>query len=209
MGKNCVPIVAQAHFKLDGWLYQLFSGKESIDFTNSQFDVSMKHLIKEIEKFRFVQQMLTNNINLDLISDECSLKFASELVTEAHLQQTEPELEISTIKNESKDDVTIINTKLYTIKEIPFIDSEFVDTDDFNKNPLEWNNSDLSEWVQKQKFCESIVKFLKHFNGQILKQLYLVKLEAPEYFYKLISDNSKIAFEDVAQFVIKLNELFN
>ena len=200
MGRSCIPIVVQAYFKLDGWLYRLFSRKESIDFTNFSFDISMNNLIKEIEKLKPIKSINTTNITLELTSDECSLQFESEVQNPVESFQSE------LAESRKSFDASLLNKKLYKIDEIPYIDSEIKDN---GKNPSEWNNKDLQDWIEEQNFSKNINLFLKNFDGEILKQLYRVKSEAPEYFYKLISDNSKIEFENVAKFVIKLNELFN
>jgi hypothetical protein len=202
MGKSCIPIVVQAHFKLDGWLYRLFSGKESIDFINFSFDISINKLIKEIEKLKPSRNIMPNNITLELTSDESSLQYLSDKKDDG--QNLEPSSFQSEIIEKTKKnfDASLLNKKLYKIEEIPFIDSE-------EYKPSQWDNLELQDWVEKQNFSTQINQFLKNFNGEILKQLFLVKSEAPEYFYKLVSNNSTIQFENVAKFVIKLNELFS
>jgi hypothetical protein len=172
-----------------------------MDFINFSFDISMNKLIKEIEKLKPLRNIMPNNITLELTSDESSLQYLSDNKDEA--QNLEPSSFHSEIIEKTKKtfDASLLNKKLYKIEEIPFIDIE-------EDKPSQWDNQELQDWVDKQNFSTQINQFLKNFNGEILKQLFLVKSEAPEYFYKLVSNNSSIQFENVAKFVIKLNELF-
>ncbi len=141
---------------------------------------------------------MPSNITLELTSGNFSLQYDNN---KSEAQNLEPFQSEIIGKNRKSFDASLLNKKLYKIEEIPFIDSE-----EANK-PLEWSNQELQDWIEKQNFSSHINEFLKSFDGEILKQLYLVKSEAPEYFYKLVSNNSTIQFENVAKFVINLNEL--
>jgi hypothetical protein len=151
-----------------------------------------------LEKLGPIRNIMPSNITLELTSGNFSLQYDNN---KSEAQNLEPFQSEIIGKNRKSFDASLLNKKLYKIEEIPFIDSE-----EANK-PLEWSNQELQDWIEKQNFSSHINEFLKSFDGEILKQLYLVKSEAPEYFYKLVSNNSTIQFENVAKFVINLNEL--
>ena len=48
---------------------------------------------------------------------------------------------------------------------------------------------------------------LAEFDGKMLKQLFYIKSEAPQYFYSTMSNNNKIELSDVVKFTIQLSEL--
>ena len=177
----------------------------------------MSILIKEIEKLKPI--MFPTAINLDL-SDDCSIKFASELDnseilpmvhnienTTQNTEHCQKQNNENIIDHTKSFDPNTTNSKLYTIEEIPYIDSEPTNAK-IEKNVSQWTNNELIQWAEKQNFSEDIFKFLKNFDGEILKQLYLIKTESPGYFYQVVSNNSKVSFENVAKFVIKLDLLF-
>ncbi len=208
----------QAQFKLDSWLIETFSTFELIDFTNTTFEASISNLIRQLDNLKSSHNNMSN-INLDL-SNDCKLQSEIEIEIQSQAAMFN-ETDFNNIDHENRFESILINSRLYTIEEIPYIEAECINSNDtrinLNKNEIQnieikhaskWSNQELTEWVEKQNFTSDIIQLLKYFDGEVFEQLFLLKSQAPEYFYKVVSNNSNIPFENVAKLVIKMNQEF-
>jgi hypothetical protein len=76
------------------------------------------------------------------------------------------------------------------------------------KQITNWTEHDVKDWLDDVPVSEDLKKFLKKFNGKILKQTYIIRNTAPEYFYRALSSGEKIPFEEVAKLALELDELW-
>jgi hypothetical protein len=72
-----------------------------------------------------------------------------------------------------------------------------------------WTEADVKIWLDKNNACQDIKNFFKNFNGEMLFQTFLLKKEAPEYFYKAISQDYKVPFDEIIKFTLKLDSVFS
>ena len=71
-----------------------------------------------------------------------------------------------------------------------------------------WSEQEVENWLNEKKIHSVICENVKPSNGNILKQLYLMQQNAPEFFYSSISSNKQIATREVALFAYELKILF-
>ena len=55
-------------------------------------------------------------------------------------------------------------------------------------------------WFKKKKINKIIIESIKPCNGNILKQLYEMMHEAPEFFYSSLNHNKAVQLRDIAHF---------
>ena len=72
----------------------------------------------------------------------------------------------------------------------------------------EWTEGQVEKWANDCKIRQEILENILPCNGQVLSQLYNMKKEAPEFFYKSITSNKILPTRDIAQFMLKLETLF-
>ena len=77
------------------------------------------------------------------------------------------------------------------------------------KKVLEWNESEVNLWLKDKKIHKNIITNISPCNGKLLHQLYNIKLEAPEFFYKSISSNKILPTVEILLFVSELTNLFS
>ncbi len=67
---------------------------------------------------------------------------------------------------------------------------------------------DVSKWLNNYQFNKQIQKNLQNFDGELLQQLYTIYKDAPEYYFKTLSQNHQIDLFSVVKFTNELNKLF-
>ena len=76
------------------------------------------------------------------------------------------------------------------------------------KGVNEWKEKDVDKWAKGCKIRQDILENILPCNGKLLGQLYNMKREAPEFFYKSITSNKNLPTRDIAQFAMELELLF-
>lgn len=160
---------------------------------------------------------LQHDIKTDNITDNPKL-FMEALVPALFTIEEIPSIETELFEKDETNVTSKVNSvpvvhsnsEMFKIKENieNTIQSNIKTTQECNKYPLKFSKDEIKEWAIKQELSQEIIEFLKDFNGETLNCLYCLKKEAPEYFYKTISNNSQIPFHIVAKFIVKLNQLF-
>ena len=74
--------------------------------------------------------------------------------------------------------------------------------------PAEWTENQVEKWSIEKKILKDILENILPCNGKILNQLYNIKVEAPEFFYKSISSNKVLPTREIAIFTLELDILF-
>ena len=74
----------------------------------------------------------------------------------------------------------------------------------------EWTSSHVAHWFSETKINENIANIYKSLDGATLRQIYLLKIKSPEFFYQSMSKetNFTITTSDIAYFNTKLDSLF-
>jgi hypothetical protein len=68
-----------------------------------------------------------------------------------------------------------------------------------------WTETDVHTWLEKSNFCQELKIFFNKFNGEMLFQTIKLRKEAPEYFYRALSQEHKVPFDEIIKFTIKLD----
>jgi hypothetical protein len=76
-----------------------------------------------------------------------------------------------------------------------------------NNNYEIWNEFDVKSWLLRKNIDSRIQEVLKKTNGMQLKQFKLIRKEVPLYFFKSISQDSKIEISAVAHFINEFEKL--
>ena len=78
------------------------------------------------------------------------------------------------------------------------------------KNPIkDWNENDVSKWMNSKQVHPTIAENLKGSNGNILYEIFLIKEEFPQYYYQSIasSSNGLLTIKEIALFNHELKKL--
>jgi hypothetical protein len=83
------------------------------------------------------------------------------------------------------------------------------------KRPLpeahSWNGALVKQWLEEKDIHTSIVNSILPCNGKLLYEIYMIKKEAPNYFYSSIikeEEEEVPSFRDMAIFSHELRQLF-
>ena len=92
--------------------------------------------------------------------------------------------------------------------------TEAVETvhEDESETCLNWDSNDVQDWLNANNFHAVIKEHVLQCDGEMLYELYLIKQEAAEYFYSLISsglDANLLSLSDILIFAYELENLFN
>lgn len=83
------------------------------------------------------------------------------------------------------------------------------DRDKVNK-VSEWTEKDVGKWLTEKKIHPDIVHDVKSFDGKLLGELFSIKNESPEFFYKSMTFSRKtykpISLKDLAYFTSELKK---
>jgi len=74
---------------------------------------------------------------------------------------------------------------------------------------IEWRESQVEQWANGCKIRQDILENILPCNGKVLHQLYCMKKEAPEFFYKSITSNKMLPTREIAMFALELDNLFH
>lgn len=76
-----------------------------------------------------------------------------------------------------------------------------------------WNGAQVKEWFNEKDIHSSIIDSIVPCNGKLLYEIYMIKKEAPEYFYSSFASSrselgEEASFRDMAIFSYELRNLF-
>ena len=84
-----------------------------------------------------------------------------------------------------------------------------------NESNKKVSASKVSTWDEEQVYNWLIdndlyvfVTGVNRINGALLEELYLLKNEAPDYFYSKLDKDMKVPLKDILNFTLKLKQLF-
>jgi male-specific lethal 1 len=80
-----------------------------------------------------------------------------------------------------------------------------------NKKDLiqKWSEKEVKKWFDENKFHEKIFKEMDPCDGDLLFQMHILQIEAPEFFYQSITKDKSVDLKSALIFSKKLKELFN
>lgn len=85
---------------------------------------------------------------------------------------------------------------------------EIIKLEENKEKPVEkWNEDEVKEWFRNNFLNESILNFFEPCNGIILKQIYEMRRDAPEFFYQSFR-NLNIDMNSILNFTHKLKNIF-
>jgi len=73
----------------------------------------------------------------------------------------------------------------------------------------EWGEDDAKNWFMTNNLSLTIFEYLKPCNGKMLKQMFQIKLNCPEFYYNSLKNIPNIKFNDMVLFSTFLDELFD
>lgn len=77
-----------------------------------------------------------------------------------------------------------------------------------SSNPLKWSQNEILKWFnQRNQFDQSVFTLLSQFNGAMLHELYILRDQAPEYYFKAMS-SLQINFSMALRLSRELRTLF-
>jgi hypothetical protein len=79
-----------------------------------------------------------------------------------------------------------------------------------SKNVGEWKRAHVCKWLMESQIHPDIVRIYENIDGHTLKQVYMMKVQTPEFFYQSLTKetNNRIKTIDIAYFSGKLENLF-
>lgn len=80
-----------------------------------------------------------------------------------------------------------------------------------NKTKLDWTEEDVNKWLLEKNIHSGIIKMIQQCDGKLLHELFLIKNEAPEFFFDFLhlNNSSEINIRDYAIFIKEFNKLFD
>ena len=131
--------------------------------------------------------------------DECMRRLLVEL------KPLKPEIEFPKILQPS-----IITNKNPPPEETKQVEIKQVESKPVISNPIkDWTEKDVSNWITEKGIHPTIANNLRKCNGSILFELFLIKEEAPSYFYKAVSSSTYglVLIKEIAVFSRELKIL--
>lgn len=77
-----------------------------------------------------------------------------------------------------------------------------------NDLPVNWNESQVKEWFDRNEINEGIKKELLPCNGVILQQLYVMRCDAPEFYFQSLGKGNNADLKSIIMFTFHLKKLF-
>jgi hypothetical protein len=77
-----------------------------------------------------------------------------------------------------------------------------------NNAAIKWTQSQVKDWLEKKVGNQKLIKMMSEFDGTLLRQICVVRKEAPEYFYAEMKNTYKLDFFEVLKFTSELDNEF-
>ena len=176
----------QKDYKPDGWLGIILGSKIFVNFTRYEFNECIRRLKIELD-----------NVLANVKPDELNLPEKIEKVESAQVKATQI--------NENKHVKQIFD-------HVSKINKEFTISQNIeNKAEYKWTEKEVEEGLKKIDVHPSIMANVKPCDGKILFELFLIKRESPEFFYRSLSANfvrKPVLLRDLAIFSNELRKIF-
>ena len=171
----------KGYHNVNGWLGFIIGDKIFIDFSKYSFEESVKRLKNQIN-------LITND------------KKAVALKTPSPITQTS---NASTTSNPNNETTIAIDLKFVQLSSNKKSENVY---DRINK----WTEREVDNWFNAVNMSNTFIhKTLFPCNGELLSQMHQIQLNAPEFFFKSISNGTNLNdLRTVALFSIELKKLF-
>ena len=217
MNKRCIPLIFSNNYQPDGWLNSVIGFQSYVNFSQFQLAESLDYLIKEIEyKQPNVFSLSARNDCIDRkqsVTLSISPKSGLYLNT-SHRDSSFLNAEyipyIDSLSNQgSRSDINIICEREENLieHETPVECQESENYTGFE--PIDWSQDDVKEWYLSSAFGDELEQFLKDFDGKTLHNLFCTRNDAPEYFYRTVSQDNRLSFQTVSKFITCIEQLFS
>jgi hypothetical protein len=177
----------QKDYKPDGWLGIILGSKIFVNFTRYEFNECIRRLKVELDA-------VLKNVK----PDELRMPEKIEKVTSVPVGASQTD--------ENKNLKKTVDNAFKAKREI------LISPNIQNKTEYKWTEKDVEEWLKKIDVHPSIVANIKPCDGKILCELYLIKIESPEFFYRSLSANfvrKPVLLRDLAIFSNELRKIFS
>ncbi len=221
----------EQNYRHDGWIKKLFLPLNTFDFTAPPYETALEGLHQTLKPF-FNGTYAQKQAALHTLPSVSLNRNMSIQTSDRHsFSNSIPYIDADTISNKSHEPIQIKRANSLNNSTNKTMEEEQVKVKDDNHvsmlthdrhnktmeeepvkvkdDPLKWQSSEITKWAERCDLKNDYGEFLNRFNGKTLKLLYAVKKDAPEYFYKTISQNDRITFDAVAKFVYALDDLFD
>ena len=78
---------------------------------------------------------------------------------------------------------------------------------------MSWSEVEVENWLNEKRIHPNIEHHLKPCDGSLLYEFYLIKKEAPDFFYRSLAINKNnfkpVLIRDVAVFSLELKKIFS
>lgn len=87
--------------------------------------------------------------------------------------------------------------------------SAFVEDTGERKNARSWNEMQVQEWFEENNIDTRVVNQFVPCTGAVLKQLYDLRNDAPEFYFQSLNTKKEAELKNVLEFTELLKKLFN
>jgi hypothetical protein len=204
LNKPIIPLIMQKDYKPDGWLGIILGSKIFVNFTRYEFSECMRRLKLEIKGVH-----KSFNVNDSALAEMTNEKPIKEVKTETQLKPIK-EIEDSSKRESNKK----VNKEIQNVAESNQVEIRHSNTIEWQKthiNELGWDEAQVSTWLRKKRIHGNIVRLIEPCDGQLLYELFVIKRESPDFFYKSLSLNINwpTVLRDLAIFSLELKSLFS
>ena len=115
------------------------------------------------------------------------------------------------IKRESNKNVTKEIQSVTESNQLEIRHQNWIEWQKTHINEVSWNEAQVSTWLRKKQIHANIVRLIEPCDGQLLYELFVIKRESPDFFYKSLSLNINwpTVLRDLAIFSLDLKRLFS
>lgn len=196
LNKPIIPLLTEPCFNNShGWLGMVISVRPVIDFTMIKYEDCITRLVSEINSYLPRNTTTTTTTTtVTMTGDDSSQK-------------------LNTLAIKVKE------TSLLSIQPPPVINPNSLTTtsksssnanNNNNNNIVEnWSENQVFEWFETNKIDRLIMELLLPCEGGILRQLYGLRRDAPEFYFQSLSQNRNVELKSILAFSRSLEKLFN
>lgn len=77
-----------------------------------------------------------------------------------------------------------------------------------NAHNIQMNESQVKTWLVDNKLKQTFIDLIMPCDGQMLKELYEMRRDAPEFYYQSLRMEYSLNMKDICLFTSKLKQLF-
>lgn len=208
--KPMVPLIMQDGYEnVRGWLGMVMGDKIFINFTKYKYDECIKKLQQEIRAIR-----AKSNPNLPMPATPDSFSTAqigdkikpimgsvpnppppNNATTHTTIKQQ------TSINNASVAHVTT-KTKMTTMMD------KIATASKLSATIEKWSKEEVKQWFETNSIDKAIMDAIWPCEGGDLKQLYEMKMNAPEYYFQALDRNKSVELKSILAFNKSIDKLF-